>query len=261
MESQSPKFHKGIRQEQIYYILKERKSVTVEQLVKELYASPATIRRDLLLLEKAGVAKRIYGGAVLMDSVASEIAQELRENDNSNEKIIIANLMDRFFTDNQSMFIDSSTTSRFIPPVLSKYKGLICFTNSIRTANELLDKTDATIHLAGGKIVKNSSSTNGDMTVKYLEQFNVDLALIACRGVSSTKGCTVINTEQAAVKQAMIRNAKTTFLLCDSSKFETSYLVTFANYSNFDYFVTDKMPAGKLQKAILQSGCKIISYE
>ena len=258
---ENSKVFKEIRQEQIYEIIKTRKSVTIDELVEELYASPATIRRDLVLLEKAGLVRRFRGGALLADTVASEIAQELRENENADKKIIIANLMDRFFTDNQSFFIDSSTTTRFLPQVLSKYSGLTFFTNSIRTANELVMKTDASVHLAGGKVVRNSHSTSGVLTVEFLRQYHVDIALIACRGISSLNGCTVINEEQAMIKQAMIRNAKMSFLLCDSTKFEKSYLVTFAQFSDFDYFITDKAPEGKLLKAIQQSGCKIIAYD
>lgn len=252
---------KGMRQEQIYEIIKEKRSVSIDELASLLYSSPSTVRRDLALLENSGLIKRFHGGAVIADSLASEIAQELRENVNSEKKIAIANLVNYYLSDNISIFIDSSTTTRFLAPVLAKYSGITCYTNSIRTANELLSKTNVDVHLAGGRVVSNSSSTYGAQTVDFLNQYFVDYAFIACRGVSSVNGCTVVNDDHAVVKKTMMKNAKIRFLLCDSTKFESVFRVHFADFSDFDYFVTDQKPEGKLLRSITQAKCKLITFE
>jgi|GEM_PF-6849125 len=49
----------------IYEIIKDKKSVTVQFLSKHLYASEATIRRDLEAMEKQNLLKRVWGGAML----------------------------------------------------------------------------------------------------------------------------------------------------------------------------------------------------
>ena len=54
------------------YILQElrtRKAVYVNDLAKRYYVSPSTIRRDLNVLEKEGLVRRTYGGAMLVEHV------------------------------------------------------------------------------------------------------------------------------------------------------------------------------------------------
>ena len=55
---------KGERLDRILEILKHKKYCTVDELVSELRYSPATIRRDLTLLEKQNLVK-IYTNVLL----------------------------------------------------------------------------------------------------------------------------------------------------------------------------------------------------
>lgn len=56
------------RMDPIMRILKENHYVTVDHLVSEIRYSPASIRRDLTLLEKQGLVTRSYGGVTLKDA-------------------------------------------------------------------------------------------------------------------------------------------------------------------------------------------------
>ena len=53
------------RYEKIYEFIKNRGSVTVQFLEKQLYVSEATIRRDLKVMENRGFIIRVWGGAIL----------------------------------------------------------------------------------------------------------------------------------------------------------------------------------------------------
>ena len=70
------------RHKQILKLLEERKSMTVLEICDEIYASPATVRRDLVVLEKEGLLKRSYGGAVINDSYTDQIPLSLRSTKN-----------------------------------------------------------------------------------------------------------------------------------------------------------------------------------
>ena len=79
-----------LRQEEIMSILKARKSITVDSLVKILYVSPATVRRDLEDMDKKGLLKRTRGGAILFSSSSEESSLMLREEAMKQEKKSIA---------------------------------------------------------------------------------------------------------------------------------------------------------------------------
>ena len=55
------------RQQDLMRLLQIHKSMTVKELCDALYASPATVRRDLAALERAGLLQRSFGGAVLCE--------------------------------------------------------------------------------------------------------------------------------------------------------------------------------------------------
>ncbi|MCQ3035901.1 MAG: DeoR family transcriptional regulator, partial [Bacilli bacterium] len=74
------------RQIKIIEILEKEKKVTVNDLVKTLFVSPATIRRDLSEMASRGLLKRIHGGAILYASSSQESSILIRENSNKDEK-------------------------------------------------------------------------------------------------------------------------------------------------------------------------------
>ena len=57
---------KDERYAKIYEYVRMRGSVTVQYLTKHVFASEATIRRDLEEMEKRGMLKRVWGGAILL---------------------------------------------------------------------------------------------------------------------------------------------------------------------------------------------------
>ena len=54
------------RQLRIRKMLRDSDFVDVETLCRELGASESSIRRDLEVLQKQNILKRVYGGAVLL---------------------------------------------------------------------------------------------------------------------------------------------------------------------------------------------------
>src|SRR5208283_2492408 len=58
------------RQEQLISLLEERGEIGVERLVELLNVSEATVRRDLTVLQDAGVLVRTFGAARLVKEVS-----------------------------------------------------------------------------------------------------------------------------------------------------------------------------------------------
>ena len=53
--------------------LRRHQTATVKDLARLLYASEATVRRDLNELQRQGLLKRMHGGAALLDSTTHEL--------------------------------------------------------------------------------------------------------------------------------------------------------------------------------------------
>lgn len=78
------------RQNEIMEILKKNKFISINELAKRFYISTASIRRDLEKLEQQGLVKRTYGGVMLVEGVHAEIPLVVREAEQKNAKMKIA---------------------------------------------------------------------------------------------------------------------------------------------------------------------------
>ena len=70
--------------------LKTGNVVNVEELARRYFVCESTIRRDLDRLVREGMAKRTYGGAILLDNSTSDLPMLIRERENIEAKTAIA---------------------------------------------------------------------------------------------------------------------------------------------------------------------------
>lgn len=228
------------RYDQIMAILKVKKKVTVEKLVKELYVSPATVRRDLDAMQKRGLLKRTHGGAILFYSSNEESSLFVREEIMKKEKHEICEKCADLIKSNQSIFIDSSSTVSHLIPLLNQFKMLTLVTNGLSSALLLKSNTNFRVYIPGGFIQSQSNSVLGSSTANQLSNLYVDLCIISCAGFDIHRGITEASIEQADVKRVMIKNATRTILLVDSSKFEKTFISKICDVSEIDTIITDK---------------------
>lgn len=245
------------RSEEILKILKTKKQVSTKYLCKELYCSIATIRRDLMELEKAGLVKRCHGGVALIPSYNMEYPHMFREMENQKEKNYICKLALDFISSGYAIFLDSSSTVSSLCPLLKDYDNLTIVTNGVKTALDLVQLDSVNTFIAGGQLKSGSTSIVGELTGGFIDNFKADLSIISCRGIDEN-GAYEANQMQALVKQHMIRNSKSTILLCDSSKFNNSHFYKLDSFANIEAIITDKEPPAKLLNSILMSGCEVI---
>ena len=229
------------RQLEIMEIIKKNQVVTVDYLSKKLFASPATIRRDLSDMEKKGLLKRIHGGATIFESTAADAPLLLRTKKETDKKRRIAELALPLVASNSIIFMDSSSTVTMLATLFDRFTDKNIITNGLVTANVLNEKTDNNVYLTGGQIVGNSSLI-GNFGIKMAESINADLCFFSCCGFD-TKGTTEAKENIGVFKEAMVRNARKNVLLCDSTKFSHSYFCNAIDISCIDTVVTDKKPA------------------
>lgn len=246
------------RQNRILEIVNRKKAVTVAELSRQLYSSPATIRRDLGAMEKAGLLKRSHGGAVTIESTNVEAALTVREKENIREKRLIAELAVDFIRSSASLFLDSSSTAGAIIPFLDRFHTLTVITTGLKNALFLSEKTDARIYLPCGVVAANSNSIIGADTLEYMAGIRTDVAFISCSGMDAAEGVTEASVEQAQLKRRMLARAKVRVLLCDSSKWGQVYFGRTCGFDMLDAVITNRPPQKELAAAIEKAGCELL---
>lgn len=245
------------RFDEIYEILKERNSATVQYLQKRLYVSEATVRRDLEAMEKAGLIERVWGGAIL-PSVGRDIPSFVRQKTNQDKKEKISSIAAGFLKNSCTVFFDSSTTCLSMVPYFSELKNVTVITSSLKMSYRLGEQGSTAINLLGGQIYEGYILT-GHMAVESVRRFHTDLMFFSCSGISAAAGLTSVEPKVVEVVQQMMKNAEKKILLCDSSKFGKQLLWHLADIEDVSYIISDAKPNDSALAAALAS--KLITSE
>lgn len=205
------------RFDQIIEMLGDDRAVSVREMSQRLYVSEATIRRDLEALEKRGMLKRIYGGAVLMRQTNRDVPLYMRESEQAEAKNIIGRKAAALVKENDVLFIDASSTAYHVVRHLPAQSNLVVITSGLKAAMALGERHIKTM-CTGGTMIDNSYSFIGGHAESLIEKVSVDIMFFSCRGVSTDGLMTDTSVEETQLRQKMFRHAKRKVFLCASSK-------------------------------------------
>lgn len=249
------------RKNEILETLQREQRVLVAELSQKYKVTEETIRRDLEKLEQEGFVKKTYGGAVLNKNTGIDLPLRIREKTNRKEKQVIASKVAELIEEGDSIMLDSSSTSLMIAQKLKKLKKLTVITNSVEVLIELSGNEGIKVISTGGTLRDSSLSLIGKAAQEVLNQYNVDKAIISCKGVDMEKGITDSNEMEADVKVGMCSRAKQVILAVDSSKLGEVYFVRVNDMQKGDILVTDKLPDQTWHEYFDKVGVQVITGE
>ncbi len=249
------------RKNEILSILQKEQRVLVSELSQRYDVTDETIRRDLEKLESEGYVKRTYGGAVLNTNTSLDMPLRIREKTNRQEKQIIAKLVAGLVEEGDSIMLDASSTSLMISKELKEMNNLTVVTNSVEVLIEFAGHEGIRVISTGGSLRDSSLSLVGTAAQKVLHGYNVDKAVISCKGIHMEKGVTDSSEVEADMKNAMRSCARQTILAVDSSKFNQVSFVRFMELGEGDMVVTDCKVDEDWREFLEERGVKVFSGE
>lgn len=236
----------NLRQDKILDYLKVNRSATVKELSGALYASEATIRRDLMEMQSVGVLKRSRGGAVLMEH-ADEIAISVRMTENIREKELVAtNALPLIPTEYNTVYLDSSSTV-YALALRMQLAGKTVVCNNLQTVMQLAKNHDINLIVPGGNISKTGVSISGSWTNTLLAEFHFDLMLTSCAAIMGTD-CYETSLDQREIKRIVFEQSDKRILLVDHTKFEQKGNYIFSPLKAFDQIVLDALPMERAEQ-------------
>ncbi len=219
--------------------------VVVSDLSEQYNVTEETIRRDLDKLEKEGLAKKIYGGAVKNDSFNVDLPYTIRKQTNVDSKKYIAEIIARFIEDSDHILLDASTTALYTMKSIYNRSNITLITNSVEMLVDAPAKDDWEIISTGGNFNPASLSFSGERAEEVISSYHADIAVVSCKGIDMNMGLTDTSDKNAQIKKAFIRSAKRVILGVDSSKFDVISFVRFSDMDNISVVITDKEPSEK----------------
>lgn len=226
------------RRETIHKILREKKSVGVTELAQYLNVSSETIRRDLDAMEKQGLLKKIYGGAVIKDAVTTSASSKILETLFVEEKQAIAKTAASFIRPGECIFLDHSTTVGEICQFI-KDIPLTIMTNSLKVINYFSESSNIRLVIPGGNYNPTFSAITGLETIHFLQRHNLDKSFFSCRTLDLKNGLGEADENIAELRRNIILSTKENYLLVDHTKLNRVAFLSNPALEQIDYIITD----------------------
>lgn len=245
------------RRNKIIDLLHQDKKVLVSVLSRMFDVTEETIRRDLEKFEKKGIVTRTYGGAMLNRHINEDLPFTTRNELNTDIKRTIALKALDLINDGDTLMLDPSSTSFELLKLLSNRKNLTIITNS---ANILHYFANSALNIisTGGSLRPRSLSLVGPVAQNTLQRYNVDKAVISCKGIDLNKGITESNEPECELKKYMLRQCDKVIMLADHTKFDNTAFTVLSELESIDYLVTDREPSELWLRAMADLSIEII---
>ncbi len=227
------------REEQILALLDEKEDTSVSVLSEKLFVSIPTLRRDLIKLEQRGKIIRTHGGAKLLKKSAYDRTPfYLREEEQPEEKRIMAKKAIEYVKSGDIVMLDGSTSAFAMVPLLAEIPNIIVITSSAKTSF-LLGQLSVSNISTGGRMIAGSLSYVGADAEATIQRYNADVVFFSCAGINLNGYLTDISYEENYVRSAMLKQSKCKVCLCAGKKFGKTFLHNLCHLSELDAVISE----------------------
>jgi DeoR/GlpR family transcriptional regulator of sugar metabolism len=226
--------------ERLRYIqeaLSRQDFVSLEDLCNGLGASRATVRRDLIELERSRNIRRVHGG--VMSTLSREEALDFRRLSVSchEEKARIGRAAASMVEDGQTIILGGgSTVAEVAAELLDRPIQII--TNSIPVAQIFWECRQTEVTMTGGYLYPRLGIQFGPICERMLHSISADVAIMGIRGITA-EGLSDSSTLVVESIRAMIKSAQRVVIVADRTKFGRKAMVHVADLDEIDQIISD----------------------
>lgn len=251
------------RQDRILAEVRSRGAARVADLVSLLDVSEMTIRRDITELDRAGLVRRVHGGAVIPEDATrptDEPGFEAKSSWATVEKESIAALAAQEIEPGQAIALSAGTTTHLLARRVAAdltLRPLTVVTNSLPVA-ETLHRAPAgngsvDVILTGGSRTP-SDGLVGPVADAALATLRVDRLYLGAHGIDSS-GLMTPNLAEAATDRALAGCAAAVTVLADHSKWGVVGLAHILPLTAVDTVISDDALPDDARRALAENGC------
>jgi DeoR family ulaG and ulaABCDEF operon transcriptional repressor len=237
--------------------------ITYRDLEARLDASPATIRRDLTRLERAGAIVRVHGGAKpAVEAKASArsglagtpFAQSITQN--LARKQAIGRAAASLCEPGEAVMIDGGTTTLQMCPHLEGL-DLQVLTNSLHIIDALLPQAGTRLLVPSGVIFREQNIILAPAGEESMPRFHAPKLFMGAAAVGP-QGVMQQDVILVAAERRLIDRAEQLVLLVDSSKFTSSSGAIVCELGEVDVLVTDDGIPPAMAEMVRKAGVELM---
>lgn len=246
------------RHQQILVRARSEGRVDVASLARDLEVTAETVRRDLGVLERHGLVRRVHGGAIPVERLTVERSLSDREGLLSAEKDRIAKVALDEVPDGASVILDAGTTTLRIAEQLPTDRNLTVVTHALPVASALASRPGITLHLVGGTVRGSTLAAVGTWALRDLAEIHADVVLLGTNGLTVEEGLTTPDLAEAAVKRALVAAASRVVVVADHTKIGRADFARVAPLAVVDTVITDSGVEAELVEELEAAGTTVV---
>lgn len=236
--------------------------LSVGAIADAVDASEATVRRDLVQLEAAGVIQRSHGGARIAEGAGAEVAFAAREGINLAQKRAIGEAAYQMLRPRTAVFLDAGTTVLQLARRLRLNPvPLHVFSNCLAVAQVLMPVPQVAVTLLGGSLRVQNASLVGGMAEDVLEHLWFDQLFLGVGAVAQDGEITSADEQEARLNSRMLRRTAQPILLADADKFGTRLTWNVARIAAGMRVISDRHLAVDWRVRLTDWGCGLTLAE
>jgi DeoR/GlpR family transcriptional regulator of sugar metabolism len=251
---------KNLRTMAMVDYVRQKKYCSTDELMRAFDVSTATVRRDISSIVRGNYLRKVHGGVAMIEAPADLPAPA--NNDPFNErmqaraeqKAAIGRLAESLVSNEDILFLDSSTTALFLARQLQKSRlpNLTIVTNSVAIIQEFrLFPPQFVLLSLGGSFNNQLNAFLGKAAVDALRKLQINRAFLSAAGITDD-GLFTYHESHAEFLQVVREVAKEVHVLLDSSKFNKNALFEICPLNRADSLISDLAPpdsiTGSLRK-------------
>jgi DeoR family glycerol-3-phosphate regulon repressor len=251
------------RQQSIAEKIKAEGRVRVAQLAAQFAVTEDCIRKDLTVLEKQGLARKTYGGAVRVRENPHLYSSRDRRSLPDPERLgIVQKAMSLIHADDL-VYLDVSNTSLELAEAIAR-SGLrvTVMTNMIAVLNLLSSAPAVTVLFPGGQMNPERDGFWGSMSQQAVRSFRLDLAFLGTVGIDAENGTlSTYQIDDGMMKQAVIAQSRRVYVYAELHKFQQEGSCVYARLQEVTGLILGGRPEAALARQLAASGVETLWEE
>ncbi len=244
----------------ILKMVKYNHSVTVPELTEKFGVSTETVRRDLAYLEEKKLLLRVHGGAVELDDKMRDFSEiSIRKEKNQDLKHSLSVTASNFVSENDIIALDSGSTAvEFIKVLCEAFNMLTVATFSKDVADYAIANSHFKVISLGGNYFPLERVYLGYMTEENIDKLHIMKSFVFPSSVSLKYGISINVAEIYNLEKKLLNNCDKSFILADSSKFETVSPIKLCEISDVGTIITDNSLDEHIYRHYIQKNIDLV---
>lgn len=207
------------REEIILQQIQLQSTVTISELRELLHVSLDTVRRDLKAMERAGLVKRVRGGACMPEADGVFSNFKGREVIHSDLKREASRKALEYIHPGDVVALNSGTTNAVLAQEMCLHcKDITVVTNNIAAVNILMQASGIRVIAIGGEVDAREQSTFGITCEREFGLYYPDVTFLSINAVNDRDGFTDFRLSEIGIIRFLAEHSRQVIAVMDSSK-------------------------------------------